>query len=69
MTLKELLPAVKELPVQDKIKLIRILAEELETNESEPVLKSRKVYDLSTPYDSFGAGRKLINVLSQVGIE
>jgi hypothetical protein len=31
MTLKELLPAVRQLPASDKLRLIRILAEELDT--------------------------------------
>ena len=34
MTLKELLPAARKLSVTEKLKLIRILAEELDTSEA-----------------------------------
>jgi hypothetical protein len=65
MTLTELLPAVRKLSVSEKLKLIRILAEELDTNEDISPLEPFKTYDLPTPYNSFGAGEVLIQALKQ----
>ncbi|AVH73105.1 hypothetical protein [Nostoc sp. 'Lobaria pulmonaria (5183) cyanobiont'] len=65
MTLTELLPAVRKLSMSEKIKLIRILAEELDTNEDISPLEPFKTYDLPTPYNSFGAGEILMQALKQ----
>ncbi len=65
MTLTELLPAVRKLSVSEKLKLIRILAEELDTNEDISPLEPFKTYDLPTPYNSFGAGEILMQTLKQ----
>ncbi|MBP5975540.1 hypothetical protein HW132_23085 [Brasilonema sp. CT11] len=56
MTLTELLPAIRQLCARDKLKLIRILAEELDSDEDISPLEPFKTYDLPTPYNSFGAG-------------
>ncbi len=64
MTLAEVLPTVRLLPALDKLRLIRILAQELETLEDISPLKRGKVYDLPTPYDSFGAGKALMDMMS-----
>lgn len=63
MTLAEILPSIQQLPVQDKIKLIRILAEDLDAKEEIAPLQSNKVYYVATPHNSFGAGRKLMDAL------
>lgn len=63
MTLTELLPAVRQLSATEKLKLIRILAEELDTNEDISPLEPFKTYDLPTPYNSFGAGVALIQAM------
>ncbi|MEH1970334.1 hypothetical protein [Nostoc sp.] len=65
MTLTELLPAVRKLSVSEKLKLIRILAEELDTNEDISPLEPFKTYDLPTPYNSFGAGEVLMQAFKQ----
>ncbi|MBN3938724.1 MAG: hypothetical protein V7L21_13755 [Nostoc sp.] len=65
MTLTELLPAVRKLSVSEKLKLIRILAQELDTNEDISPLEPFKTYDLPTPYNSFGAGEVLMQALKQ----
>lgn len=65
MTLTELLPAVRQLSVSDKLKLIRILAEDLDTAEDISPLEPFKTYDLPTPYNSFGAGAALIEAMKQ----
>ncbi len=63
MTLAELLPAVQQLPAAEKLKLIRILAEELETGEDISPLVPHKEYQLATPYGMFGAGRALLSAM------
>ncbi|BDI16851.1 hypothetical protein ANSO36C_26530 [Nostoc cf. commune SO-36] len=65
MTLSELLPAVRKLSVSEKLKLIRILAQELDTNEDISPLEPFKTYDLPTSYNSFGAGEILMQALKQ----
>ena len=59
MTLAELLPAVQQLPAVDKLRLIRILAEELDKGEDISPLVPHKLYHLATPYGAAGAGRAL----------
>jgi len=63
MTLAELLPAVRQLSAPEKLKLIRLLAEELDTAEEISPLEPFKTYDLPTPYNSFGAGAVLMEAL------
>jgi hypothetical protein len=63
MTLTELLPMVRQLSAPDKLKLIRILAEELDTSEDISPLEPHKIYYLPTPYDSFGAGETLMQAM------
>ena len=63
VTLAEILPAVRKLPSIDKVKLIRILAEELEIDESIFPLQEGKTYYLATPYNTFGAAKILMNAL------
>jgi hypothetical protein len=66
MTLTEILPAVRQLSIMEKLKLIRILAEDLETAEDISPLEPFKTYDLPTPYNSFGAGATLMKALESV---
>ncbi len=63
MTLAEVLPAVRQLSIVEKLKLIRILAEDLESAENISPLEPFKTYDLPTPYNTFGAGILLIQAL------
>ena len=65
MTLAEVLPAIKQLSAPEKLKLIRILAEDLDLEEDISPLEPFKTYDLPTPYDSFGAGTILMENLKQ----
>ena len=65
MTLTELLPTIQQLSTPKKIKLIHILSAEVDTHENIVPLEPFKIYDLSTPYDSFGAGAILIETLKQ----
>jgi hypothetical protein len=63
MTLSEVLPSVRQLSTAEKLKLIRILAEDLETAKEISPLEPFKIYDLPTPYNSFGAGAVLMQAL------
>ncbi|WP_068815706.1 hypothetical protein [Phormidesmis priestleyi] len=65
MTLSDVLPAARQLSVTEKLKLIRILAEDLEMAEEISPLEPFKAYDLPTPYDSFGAGAVLMESLKK----
>jgi len=55
ITLTEIVPVVRTLPALDKLKLIRILAEELESDQGIFPFESGKTYHLPTPYNSYGA--------------
>ncbi len=63
MTLTDVLPSIRQLSIMEKLKLIRILAEDLETAEDISPLEPFKTYDLPTPYNSFGAGAALMQTL------
>ena len=65
MTLAEMLPAARRLSAKEKLKLIRILAEDLDTAEAIAPLETFKTYDLPTPYDCFGAGAVLVEAFKQ----
>ncbi|MFB2770399.1 hypothetical protein ACE1AT_14075 [Pelatocladus sp. BLCC-F211] len=65
MTLDEVLPVVRNLSATEKLKLIRILAEDLDMTEDISPLEPFKTYDLPTPYNSFGAGAVLMEALKQ----
>jgi hypothetical protein len=63
MTLAELLPAVQQLPLAEKRKLIRILAEEVDGGDDIAPLVPHHVYELPTPYDAYGAAGVLLKAL------
>lgn len=67
MTLAELLPSVQELPPADKLKLIRVLAEDLDSRKDIAPLTPQKIYNLSTPYGMSGAGRALFQAAENAG--
>ena len=60
MTLAELVPTVQQLPAVDKLRLIRLLAEELDSGEDISPLVPYKVYYLPTPYATYGAAGALL---------
>ena len=63
MKLTEILPLVRQLPMLDKIRLIRILAEELDTEENIFPFEPYKIYYLATPCNAFGAGKALMEAM------
>ena len=65
MTLAEVLPAARRLSATEKLKLIRILVEDLDMAEDISPLEPFKTYNLPTPYDSFGAGAVLMEAFEQ----
>lgn len=65
MTLAEVLPAARQLSATEKLKLIRILAEDLDMTQDIAPLEPFKTYDLPTPYDCFGAGAALMEAFKQ----
>jgi len=65
MSLTELLPSIRQLPAFEKMRLIRILAEELDTDEDIFPLQPNKIYYLPTPYNSFGVGRLLMTAMAE----
>jgi hypothetical protein len=67
MTLLELLPAVRQLPDHEKLKLIRILAEELDSDDEIFPFEPNKIYYLHTPYNTFGVAELLAEGLSNSG--
>ena len=67
MTLAELIPAIQDLPAADKLKLIRVLAEGLDSGEDISPLAAHKVYYLPTPYGVLGAGRTLLQPMENAG--
>lgn len=64
MTLAEILPTVRQLTVPEKLRLIRVLAEELDRDEDIAPFQHYKVYYLPTPYNSFGAAQILATALA-----
>ena len=64
MTLAEVLPAVRQLTAPEKLKLIRLLAEDLDKDEASSLFEHGKVYNLPTPYDSYGAAQVLADALA-----
>ena len=61
MTLAELVPTVQQLPAADKLRLIRLLAESLDSGEDISPLVPHKVYHLPTPYATYGAAGALLD--------
>ena len=65
MTLAEVIPAARRLTAIEKLKLIRVLVEDLDIAEDITPIEPFKTYDLPTPYDMFCAGAILMEALKQ----
>ncbi|QYO68048.1 hypothetical protein [Leptolyngbya sp. 7M] len=66
MSFSEVLPAARKLSALEKLKLIRILAEDLEMTEDIAPLEPFKTYELPTPYNCFGAGAALMDAFNRL---
>lgn len=64
VSLNEIVPAIRMLPAHDKLRLIRILAEELEAAKEFIPFEPGKTYSLPTPYNSYGAAAILAEALA-----
>ena len=70
MTLTEILPAAQQLSAPEKLKLIQILAKDLDIGGDDIFpLEPFKTYNLPTPYDNFGAGGILMAALQQSRVD
>jgi len=67
VTLDQVIPAVLQLTTMDKVRLIRILAEQIEQPKQEEanILDPGKIYLLHTPAFANGAAAQLMQLLEQ----
>jgi hypothetical protein len=63
MTLTEILPSLKQLNHQEKLKAVQFLVNEMAIEES--LLDSQKEYPIYSVYDSFEAGDALMRLLEK----
>ncbi len=63
-SLNTLMPAVRMLPVLDKLKLIRMLAKDIEEGGDIFPFETEATYQFATPYDSYGAAAVLLEGLA-----
>jgi hypothetical protein len=71
VTLTELLPNIHQLTFLDKVRLIRILAEDLDVpkNQEQTYFEPYKTYYLHTPQFETGAAAILMQALSEASQE
>ena len=71
VTLAELLPNIHELSYLDKVRLIRILAEDLDVskNQEQTYFEPYKTYYLHTPQFEAGAAAILMQALTEASQE
>ena len=65
MSLAELVPALQDLPRDDKLELIRLLVTDLTQQEGIDLLHCGASYPVWTPLDAFDAARSLQQLLDQ----
>ena len=62
MTLAEVLPIAQQLSAIEKLHLIRILVDELDSTDSAPnLVVSGATYPIWTPLDQYGAARDMLD--------
>ena len=64
LTLKNIMPTVRMLPILDKLKLIRVLAEDVEREGDNFPFETGKTYQFPTPYETYGAAEILLEGLA-----
>ena len=64
MSITEVLPEVRSLSRGDKLKLIQLLAQELERDETEIIAPNRD-YPVWSPDAAFAAGATMLDVLAE----
>jgi hypothetical protein len=65
MALTELLPAIHALPRADKLRLIRVLIEDLANEEAIAPSPPDTAHAIWTPYDAYDAAAALLQVLNE----
>ena len=65
MSLSELVPALQDLPRNEKLEVIRMLVTDLTRQEGIDLLQSGASYPVWTPLDAFDAARSLQQLLDQ----
>ncbi|MEN0048649.1 MAG: hypothetical protein AAF806_16425 [Bacteroidota bacterium] len=70
MTLSNILPSIQKLSLVDKIRLIGILAKDIQTPLEEvemvtTIIRPDQVYYLHTPYNTFGAAEILMQAVEK----
>ena len=65
MSLAELMPALQNLPRDDKLQVIRLLVSDLTRQEGIDLLQSGASYPIWTPFDAYDAARSLQQLLDQ----
>jgi hypothetical protein len=65
MSLAELMPALQNLPRDDKLQVIRLLVSDLTRQEGIDWLQSGASYPIWTPFDAYDAARSLQQLLDQ----
>lgn len=63
MSLAEVLPTAQQLSSLDKLRLARILIQEVESEEEIFPLEANKSYYIATPYEMYGAAEILMQAL------
>jgi hypothetical protein len=63
MTLSEILPSARLLPAADKLRLIRFLAVDIDSEDSIAPLEHGRTYALQSPRFEDGAAQALLEVL------
>ena len=64
MSITEMLPEVRRLSRGDKLKLIQLVAQELERDEAE-IIESGRDYPIWSPESAFAAGATMLEVLDE----
>jgi len=69
MSLAELVPALHDLPRDEKLEVIRLLATELTRQEGIDLLQDGASYPVWTPLDAFDAAKSLQQLLDQERVQ
>ncbi len=65
MSLQELLPILRELPREDKLRAAQFLISEVAREEGVNLLENDADYPIWSPYDAFDAADTLLKVLRE----
>jgi hypothetical protein len=68
ISLNEVIPMARQLPTLDRLKLIRILAEDLEAIGDIFPFRAGATYELPTPYGTTGAAAMLAEAMASYDV-